>query len=201
LKENEKLTDNEKREEQKAALEEEHFKLRQRANGTVKFIGELFKIDMLTAKIMRTCIEMLLNEATEEKVRKFHSKSTFTNFNLLSQVERVCKLLTTIGARMEQSDEGRMCLNKYFSILNSFTSPTHKVIRSSRIKFEIQNLDDLRNNNWKARRQEITPKTMDQLQWEADQEQQMINYNTRQNNKDDRQRGNNQGTNLINLKN
>jgi MIF4G domain len=73
LKENENEPAHEKREEQKAALEEEHYKLRQRANGTVKFIGELFKIDMLTSKIMRTCIEMLLQEPTEEKVRSAYS--------------------------------------------------------------------------------------------------------------------------------
>lgn len=68
LKVNENEPDKETREEQKAALEEKHYKLRQRANGTVKFIGELYKIDMLTSKIMRTCIELLLMEATEEKV-------------------------------------------------------------------------------------------------------------------------------------
>lgn len=77
LRENENEPNPEKREEQKVALEEEHYKLRQRANGTVKFIGELYKIDMLTSKIMRTCIEMLLSESTEEKV-KFDS---FSNLN------------------------------------------------------------------------------------------------------------------------
>ncbi|KAG5666407.1 hypothetical protein PVAND_014436 [Polypedilum vanderplanki] len=171
LRENESETDNEKREETKAALEEEHYKLRQRANGTVKFIGELFKIDMLTSKIMRTCIEMLLyNEPTEEKV------------------ERVCKLLTTIGGKME-ANEGRQSLSKYFHLLNEMTQSNNKVVRSSRIKFEIQNLQDLRNSGWKARRQETTPKTMDQLQYEADQEQQLINYHTRQSVKEERQRG------------
>jgi hypothetical protein len=68
-------------------------------------------------------------------------------------------------------------------------APSHRTIRSSRIKFEIQNLEDLRNNNWKARRQDLMPKTMDQMQWEAEQEQQMINFQTRQNAKEDRQRG------------
>jgi hypothetical protein len=68
LRQNENEPNAEKREELKVALEEEHYKLRQRANGTVKFIGELYKIDMLTSKIMRACIEMLLSEATEEKV-------------------------------------------------------------------------------------------------------------------------------------
>ena len=90
---------------------------------------------------------------------------------------------------MEHAD-GRTSLNKYFHILTDMIPQGHRTIKTSRIKFEIQNLEDLRNNNWKARRAEATPKTMDQIQWEADQEQQMINYQTRQNVKEDRQRGN-----------
>lgn len=93
---------------------------------------------------------------------------------------------------MEAAD-GRTSLNKYFHILSDMIAPSHRTIRSSRIKFEIQNLEDLRNNNWKARRQDLTPKTMDQMQWEAEQEQQMINYQTRQNAKEDRQRGGRDG--------
>lgn len=90
---------------------------------------------------------------------------------------------------MEQT-EGRHSLQRYFSNLNEMTSPGHRIIRSSRIKFEIQNLQDLRNNHWKARRQDLVPKTIDQMQWEAEQEQQMINYQNRQSAKEDRQRGN-----------
>lgn len=169
-----KITDPAQREDEKSRLEEEHYKMRQRANGTVKFIGELFKIDMLTSKIMRACIELLLQEVTEEKV------------------ERVCKLLTTIGAKMEKAD-GRSTLDGYFRKLTEMLHPNHKIIKSSRVKFEIQNLDDLRNSNWKARRIEAEPKSFDQIQQETDQEQQMINFQTRQNAKEDRQRGGNQG--------
>lgn len=93
---------------------------------------------------------------------------------------------------MEAAD-GRQSLNKYFHILSDMTAASHKTIKSSRIKFEIQNLEDLRNNNWKARRQDLTPKTMDQMHWEAEQEQQMINYQTRQSAKEDRQRGGRDG--------
>ena len=173
LREIENLPGNEKRDEEKARLEEEHYRVRQRANGTVKFIGELFKIEMLTTKIMKACIEMLLQEPTEEKI------------------ERVCKLLTTIGGKIEKS-EGRSSLDKYFHQLSEMLHPAHKIIKSSRIKFEIQNLQDLRNSNWAARRQDLMPKTMDQMQMEADREQQLINYQTRQA-KEDRNRGGNQG--------
>lgn len=90
---------------------------------------------------------------------------------------------------MEQT-EGRQTLQMYFNILNQMISPSAKINLSSRVKFEIQNLQDLRSNNWKVRRQELVPKTIDQMQWEAEQEQQMLNYQNRQSAKEDRQRGN-----------
>jgi hypothetical protein len=168
LQEIENLPSSKERDEEKASLEEKHYRVRQRANGTVKFIGELFKIDMLTSKIMRACIEMLLAETTEEKI------------------EQVCKLLTTIGGKMEHM-KGRQVLDRYFQQLREMLHPNHKVIKSSRIKFEIQNLEDLSNVGWKARRPDMTPKTLDQIQMDVEHEQQMINYQTRQNARDDRQ--------------
>ncbi|CRL07938.1 CLUMA_CG020896, isoform A [Clunio marinus] len=170
LREIENLPANENRDEEKARLEEEHYKVRQRANGTVKFIGELFKIDMLTSKIMHACIDMLLQDPTEEKI------------------ERVCKLLTTIGRKIEEKERGE-ALDKYFNTLKDILNSPLKVIKSSRIKFEIQNLNDLRNNGWQSRRQDLIPKTLEQIQQDTEKEQQMINYQTRQNAKEDRQRG------------
>jgi hypothetical protein len=173
LREIENLPEQQKLEE-KARLDNEHDQVQNRAIGTVKFLGVLFMVDMLTVKIMRACIEMLLQEVTEEKI------------------ERVCVLMTTIGWKMEQLD-GRQILDKYFQQLHEMLHPNHKIVMSSRIKFEIQNLEDLRNSQWKSRRQDLTPKTMDQIVQDAENEQQMINFQTRQSVKDDRQRGGNQG--------
>lgn len=69
----------------KAEIEEQNFKLRQRAVGTVHFIGELYKINMLTSKIMKSCITLLL-------ISEFVSEET---------IECLCKLLATIGKNME----------------------------------------------------------------------------------------------------
>lgn len=173
LREIENHPDKEKRVEVKSRLEEEHYRYRQRANGTVKFIGELFKLNMLTTRIMRSCIDLLLLEATEEKI------------------ERVCKLLTTVGRKLEE-DDSRQSLDNYFEQLKKMMHPSHKVIKTSRIKFEIQNLQDLRNRGWQSRQKDNTPKTMNQIQKEADNEQRFAYYQTRENIKDDRRRGGNQ---------
>lgn len=57
-------SDPEKKLELQANLEEEERKIRRRAVGTVKFIGELFKINMLTGNIIHKCIQTLLDRST-----------------------------------------------------------------------------------------------------------------------------------------
>ena len=53
--------------------------------GNIRFIGELYKLNMLTAKIMHSCITNLLNGGDEESL------------------ECLCKLLTTVGQILEKA--------------------------------------------------------------------------------------------------
>ena len=54
-------------------------KLRRRSLGNIRFIGELYKIRMLTGKIMHECIKKLLIQTDEESL------------------ECLCTLVTNIG--------------------------------------------------------------------------------------------------------
>lgn len=67
----------------KASIVEEESSFRRRLVSTVQFIGELYKLDMLTTNIMNSCIRSLVNSQSEEKL------------------ECACKLLTTIGEKLE----------------------------------------------------------------------------------------------------
>lgn len=58
-------------------------KMRRKSVGNCRFIGELFKLQMLTAKIMIRCVAQLLSNLEEESL------------------ECLCKLLTTIGKDLE----------------------------------------------------------------------------------------------------
>lgn len=109
----EKETDEAKRKQLKEQQEEDSFKIRRRAVGTVKFIGELYKIDMLVPKIMFSCIQLLLDNGDEDSL------------------ECLCKLLTTIGQRMEANDK---CLENYFKKLNEISDKKAKNPVSSRIR-------------------------------------------------------------------
>jgi translation initiation factor 4G len=52
-----------------------------------RFIGELFKLGMLTTNIMQRCIKHLLSEQDEESL------------------ECLCKLLTTVGKELENKNQ------------------------------------------------------------------------------------------------
>lgn len=85
LKEFTLANDTKKSAEIKSLIIEEESNMRRRLVSTVRFIGELYKLDMLTTKIMNWCIQKLIDSGTDEKL------------------ECVCKLLTTIGEKLERN--------------------------------------------------------------------------------------------------
>lgn len=92
LKAYEKLGDSNGINEIKAQIAEEESTLRRRLVSTVRFIGELYKLDMLTTNIMNICINTLVREATPN-----HGSSKQGN----EKLECLCKLLTTVGGKLE----------------------------------------------------------------------------------------------------
>lgn len=73
----------EERERLKVELEESRDKARRRSLGNIKFIGELFKLKMLTEAIMHDCVVKLLKNHDEESL------------------ECLCRLLSTIGKDLD----------------------------------------------------------------------------------------------------
>lgn len=67
----------------KEELKEAKDKARRRSLGNIKFIGELFKLKMLTENIMHDCIVKLLKNHDEESL------------------ECLCRLLSTIGKDLD----------------------------------------------------------------------------------------------------
>lgn len=137
-------------------LEEKDARIRRRAMGTIRFIGELFKHEQLTCKIMYTCINILLSEDMLDE----------------ESLECLCKLLTTIGGRMEkdavQDSQG---LQYCFERLQEIADRKATLQVSNRTRFMILDLVDLRKNNWQPRRAQAAPKTMDEIQKEVETEE------------------------------
>jgi hypothetical protein len=72
-----------------------------------RFIGELFKLGMLTTNIMQRCIKDLLNAADEESL------------------ECLCKLLTTIGKDLENKNQVCCCFSDKIILL--FSHKLHNI--------------------------------------------------------------------------
>ncbi|CAO1407232.1 unnamed protein product [Diamesa tonsa] len=126
----------------KKALEqafEENSKFSHRAVGTVQFIGELFNNNMLTSKIMVQCIDTLMD-------RSVYSEEA---------LECLCKLLSTIGKQFEKKVGGKKenDLTPTFYALNNIANKMqlNNLQISLRIILMIQDVIDLRLNNWMPR--------------------------------------------------
>lgn len=91
-------------------------KAKRRGLGLVKFIGELFKLQMLTERIMHECIKKLLSnvENPEEE-----------------EIESLCKLLATVGQALD-TPKARNHMDIYFSRMQELANSGQI---SSRIQF------------------------------------------------------------------
>jgi translation initiation factor 4G len=97
-----------KGEEESELYSDEYYaaaKAKRRGLGLIRFIGELFKLQMLTERIMHECIKKLLGnvENPEEE-----------------EIESSCKLLTTVGSLLD-TQKARAHLDVYFSRMRELT--------------------------------------------------------------------------------
>ncbi|KAF6198194.1 hypothetical protein GE061_007941 [Apolygus lucorum] len=150
-KEIEETPDPEKKKELKLLLEEEERKIRRKSVGLVRFIGELYKLHMLTPKIMHGCITTLLSQVAEESL------------------ECLCKLLTTIGKELERESVKKE-FDEYFTAMSRLAQKSNDSKVSSRIRFMLQDVIELRQKNWKPRRDENNPKTLEQIHKDVERE-------------------------------
>jgi len=99
--------ENTKGEESELYLDEVYAaaKARRRGLGLIRFVGELFKLQMLTERIMHEYIKKLLsNVETPES----------------AEIERLCDLLTTVGSLLD-TQKARAHLDVYFSRMRELT--------------------------------------------------------------------------------
>ncbi|KAM4771361.1 eukaryotic translation initiation factor 4 gamma 1 isoform 2-T2 [Rhinophrynus dorsalis] len=140
--------------EEKTRLNEELVEARdsarRRSLGNIKFIGELFKLKMLTEAIMHDCVVKLLKNHDEESL------------------ECLCRLLSTIGKDLD-FERAKPRMDQYFNQMDKIIKERKT---SSRIRFMLQDVIDLRICNWIPRRGEQGPKTIDQIHKEAEMEKQ-----------------------------
>ncbi|KAL6061260.1 Eukaryotic translation initiation factor 4 gamma 2 [Balamuthia mandrillaris] len=123
---------------------EQELKVRNRLLGNIVFIGELFKLQMLTDKIIHTCVIAVLLPASPSVL----------------DIEAFCKLMTTIGGLLERKNKTPELMDRYFSRLNKLSSDE---TFPSRTRFMIKDVMDMRRSGWIPLTEDAPPQTREQL--------------------------------------
>ncbi|KAH8828422.1 hypothetical protein DL96DRAFT_1603190 [Flagelloscypha sp. PMI_526] len=120
--------------------------------GLIRFIGELFKLQMLTERIMHECVKKLLgNVDTPEE----------------EEIESLCKLLTTVGQILD-TPKAKAHMDVYFSRMQEMTRSPNV---SSRMHFMLQDVIELRDRKWVTRSAVVAPTTLSAVHSQAAKEQ------------------------------
>jgi hypothetical protein len=109
--------------------EEKEIKLKKRYNGMMRFVGELYGVELLKSRVIEECINSLFRSKTEEDL--------------------VClnKLMQTVGAKYDVKKSNKAHLDKLFADMDDLIN-NHA---SSRVRFLMGDLKLLRQDGWKMR--------------------------------------------------
>ncbi|KAF2457948.1 armadillo-type protein [Lineolata rhizophorae] len=141
-----------KGEEEAAMLSDEYYvaaAAKRRGLGLIQFIGELYKLGMLTLRIMHECVLKLLN---------------FEGLPDESAIESLVKLLRTVGATMHNTDTGPGLIAVYFERIEKIMEMPEL---PSRMRFMLLDVIDLRKAGWKSKDDQKGPKTLQEIHAEA----------------------------------
>ncbi|KAK0494869.1 armadillo-type protein [Armillaria luteobubalina] len=112
--------------------------------GLVKFMGELFKLQMLTERIMHNCVKELLRNAENSEEEEIVS---------------LCILLTTVGGSLDTL-RARDHMDVYFSCMKELMKDPNV---SLRMQFKLQDVLELRERMWVSRHPVAIPTTIAQI--------------------------------------
>ncbi|KAG1846586.1 armadillo-type protein [Suillus subalutaceus] len=115
-------------------------KARRQGLGLIKFIGELFKLQMLTERIMHECVKKLLGAENPEE----------------EKIESLCQLLKTVGQLL---DTPKACahMDVYFTRMKELGKSFNV---SSRMQFMLQDVIELRDRKWVSQNTVAAPTTI-----------------------------------------
>ncbi|KAJ1305948.1 hypothetical protein OPQ81_010665 [Rhizoctonia solani] len=107
-------------------------KAKRQGLGLVRFIGELFKLQMLTERIMHECIKKLLSNVVNPEEE---------------EIESLCKLLTTVGQSLD-NPKARNHMDIYFERMQDMAKSSNI---NSRMQFMLLDVIELRARHWQTR--------------------------------------------------
>ncbi|KAL3529596.1 hypothetical protein ACH5RR_008918 [Cinchona calisaya] len=134
---------------------DEYMMLKLRSIGNIRLIGELCKQKMVTESIVHRIAQELLGKL-DRKVCTAEQT-----------VESICELFNTIGKQFDETSKSRRISDLYFDQLKDLAT---NLQLSSRLRFMILDVLDLRMNNWVPRREKLKPRTIIEIHLEAEKD-------------------------------
>jgi translation initiation factor 4G len=122
---------------------------KRRGLGLVQFIGELYKLGMLTERIMHECVKKLVD---------------YTGVPDEAEIESLTKLLKTIGGNLDSTEKGRPMMDIYFQRIQAMIDTPDL---PSRLKFMLMDIVDLRKKQWHSKEDNKGPKTLEEVRAEV----------------------------------
>ena len=125
---------------------------KRRGLGLVRFIGELYKLGMLTERIMHECVKKLVDyESTPDE----------------AEVESLTSLLKTIGGQLDGSEKGHQMMDVYFGRIGQMVALPDL---NSRLRFMLMDTVDLRKSGWQSKGSGVKgPTTLDAVRAQVSQ--------------------------------
>ncbi|PQE22232.1 Eukaryotic translation initiation factor 4 gamma protein [Rutstroemia sp. NJR-2017a WRK4] len=139
--------------EEAAMLSDEYYiaaAAKRRGLGLVQFIGELYKLSMLTERIMHECVKKLVD---------------YNGIPDEAEIESLTKLLKTIGGNLDSTEKGRPLMDVYFTRIQSMIDAPEL---PSRLRFMLMDIVDLRKKRWASKEDNKGPKTLEEVRAEAE---------------------------------
>jgi translation initiation factor 4G len=122
---------------------------KRRGLGLVQFIGELYKLSMLTERIMHECVKKLVD---------------YTGIPDEAEIESLTKLLKTIGQNLDSTEKGKPMMDVYFTRIQTMIDTPDL---PSRLRFMLMDIVDLRKKRWASKEANKGPKTLEEVRAEV----------------------------------
>ena len=114
-------------------FQEARSQARKKAIGNIKLIGELGKLDLVSEAILHKCLKTLLKRGTNENLAE-----------RCEDLECLTKIMQTVGKKLDQG-QGKNLMDQYLERIKKIQNQKDLPLR---IKFILQDIVDLRSNNW-----------------------------------------------------
>lgn len=129
----------------------ELIKTKRRVLGNMRFIGELFNVGLITERIMHAVIVELLRDVVNPEEE---------------EIESLCRLVTTVGPKLDTPAAAKH-VESYLARMHQLTANT---ILSTRVRFMVLDVLDLRKARWAGKDREM-PKTLADFERELKEKQ------------------------------